>query len=387
MNIASGATKAANERETRLPGATLSRVGKRFGPATLFEEFNLAVADGEFVVLVGPSGCGKSTLLRLIAGLEEADSGEIRIGDRRVDQLPPGERGVAMVFQSYALYPQMTVAQNIAFPLRMAGQPRDAIDASVAQACELLGLGGLMDRRPAELSGGQRQRVAIGRAIVREPQLFLFDEPLSNLDANLRAQMRREFADLHARLRAPTIYVTHDQAEAMALADRVVLMRDGRIEQQGTPEEIYHRPATLFAARFFGQPPINTMPGRIARADARSTEIVLDDPDAERLVLGPLDATAGPGASVTVAMRPEALGTSGGHGRITLAPRRAEFVEWFGGERHVRLGVGPTSWVWRTTADKPVAVGDTIKLDIPTDCVHLFDSSGAAMGHAPLPQS
>jgi multiple sugar transport system ATP-binding protein len=196
--------------ERDVPGATLTRIGKRFGAVQLFDGFDLSVGDGEFVVVVGPSGCGKSTLLRLVAGLESPDEGTIHIGARRIDHLPPGERGVAMVFQSYALYPQMTVAQNIGFPLRMAGRPRAAIERAVARACDMLGLSDLAGRRPAQLSGGQRQRVAIGRAIVREPDLFLFDEPLSNLDAGLRARMRREFAELHARLGTTTIYVTHD---------------------------------------------------------------------------------------------------------------------------------------------------------------------------------
>ena len=371
--------------ETQLAGATLSRVGKRFGAATLFEGLDLSVGDGEFVVLVGPSGCGKSTLLRLIAGLERPDSGEIRIGDRRVDDLPPGERGVAMVFQSYALYPQMTVAQNIAFPLLMAGRSRTAIDDSVAQACELLGLAELMDRKPGELSGGQRQRVAIGRAIVREPRLFLFDEPLSNLDAGLRAQMRREFADLHARLRAPTIYVTHDQAEAMALADRIVLMREGKIEQQGTPEDLYHRPATLFAAEFFGQPPINTLVGTIVRADAAATHIAIGQAGGERLALGPLEHPLQEGSPVTVGIRPEALTAVAGEGRIALAPRRAAFVEWFGGERHVRLGQGTAALVWRTSGDAAIAVGDTVSLHAPAGALHLFESAGSALAFAPLP--
>lgn len=372
------------EGETQLPGATLSRVGKSFGAVTLFDGFDLSIGDGEFVVLVGPSGCGKSTLLRLIAGLDRPDNGEIRIGERRVDRLPPGERGVAMVFQSYALYPQMTVAQNIAFPLRMAGRPKSELDESVRRTCELLGLADLMDRRPAELSGGQRQRVAIGRAIVREPDLFLFDEPLSNLDANLRAQMRREFAELHARLRATTIYVTHDQAEAMALADRIVLMRDGRIEQQGTPEDLYCRPATLFAAEFFGQPPINSLPGRILRADARETEIAVGDD--ERIVLGPLTGPVPARGDVVVAIRPEALAARAGGDTVALAPRAVAFVEWFGGERHARLGAGDAALVWRTTGDRPITAGESIALHVAPDKVHLFDNEGRAVPHTALPK-
>lgn len=367
-----------------MPGATLSQIGKSFGSAALFKDFDLSVGDSEFLVLVGPSGCGKSTLLRLIAGLEHPDSGEIRIGERRVDRLPPGERGVAMVFQSYALYPQMTVAQNIAFPLRMAGWARSAIEESVTKACELLGLSELMDRRPAELSGGQRQRVAIGRAIVREPELFLFDEPLSNLDANLRAQMRREFAELHSRLRAPTLYVTHDQAEAMALADRIVLMREGRVEQQGTPEELYHRPISLFAAQFFGQPPINTLAARIRHSDGRGTEIAIGDDEAELIALGPLTEPPSASSEIVAAIRPEALTVNAGEGRIALLPRRVAFAEWFGGERHVRLGEGDNALVWRTGGETPIAVGDSVSLYVASADVHLF-SDGRATQHAPLP--
>ncbi|MGV2497100.1 ABC transporter ATP-binding protein [Pelagerythrobacter aerophilus] len=366
-----------------MPGATLSGVGKSFGAVTLFDGLDLSAGDGEFVVLVGPSGCGKSTLLRLIAGLDRPDSGEIRIGERQVDRLPPGERGVAMVFQSYALYPQMTVAQNIAFPLRMAGRPKRELDESVRRTCELLGLSELMDRRPAELSGGQRQRVAIGRAIVREPDVFLFDEPLSNLDANLRAQMRREFAELHARLRATTIYVTHDQAEAMALADRIVLMRDGRIEQQGTPEDLYCRPATLFAAEFFGQPPINRLPGRILRADTRRTEIAIGD--GESIVLGPLTGGGPARDDVVVAIRPEALTARPDGGTIALAPRAVAFVEWFGGERHAQLGTGDTALVWRTAGDRLIATGESITLHVAPAKVHLFDDEGRAVPHTALP--
>ncbi|RXZ65026.1 ABC transporter ATP-binding protein [Pelagerythrobacter rhizovicinus] len=366
-----------------MPGATLSRVGKSFGAAVLFDGLDLSVGDGEFVVLVGPSGCGKSTLLRLIAGLERPDSGEICIGGRRVDQLPPGERSVAMVFQSYALYPQMTVAQNIAFPLRMAGRPRPQLDESVTRTCELLGLAELMNRRPAELSGGQRQRVAIGRAIVREPDLFLFDEPLSNLDAGLRAQMRREFAELHARLGTSTIYVTHDQAEAMALADRIVLMRDGRIEQEGAPEDLYCRPATLFAAEFFGQPPINRLPGRILRVSGSETEIAVGD--CERIVLGALGTPLAAGSEVTVAIRPEALTVVPEGHMIALAPRRVGFVEWFGGERHARLGTGDAALVWRTAGDRAIKTGESIPLHVAPERLHLFDRDGKAIPCTPLP--
>ncbi|MEC9065945.1 MAG: ABC transporter ATP-binding protein [Pseudomonadota bacterium] len=369
-----------------MPGATLTRIGKRFGAVQLFDGFDLSVGDGEFVVVVGPSGCGKSTLLRLVAGLESPDEGTIHIGARRIDRLPPGERGVAMVFQSYALYPQMTVAQNIGFPLRMAGRPRAAIERAVARACDMLGLSDLAGRRPAQLSGGQRQRVAIGRAIVREPDLFLFDEPLSNLDAGLRARMRREFAELHARLGTTTIYVTHDQAEAMALADRIVLLRDGGIEQHGTPEELYHRPASLFAARFFGQPAINALPARVVQADDNGLEVATGH-EGERMVLPP--RAAGPlpaGSRVTLAVRPEALAAAPGDGRVRFAPRAVAYAEWFGGERHVGLGTGDGALTWRAMGGPAPETGAAVTLWAEAHDVLVFAPDGQAMASAPLPR-
>lgn len=372
--------------ERDVPGATLTRIGKRFGAVQLFDGFDLSVGDGEFVVVVGPSGCGKSTLLRLVAGLESPDEGTIHIGARRIDRLPPGERGVAMVFQSYALYPQMTVAQNIGFPLRMAGRPRAAIERAVARACDMLGLSDLAGLRPAQLSGGQRQRVAIGRAIVREPDLFLFDEPLSNLDAGLRARMRREFAELHARLGTTTIYVTHDQAEAMALADRIVLLRDGGIEQHGTPEELYHRPTSLFAARFFGQPAINALPARVVQADDNGLEVATGH-EGERLVLPP--RTAGPlpaGSCVTLAVRPEALAAAPGDGRVRFAPRAVAYAEWFGGERHVGLGTGDGALTWRAMGGPAPETGAAVTLWAEAHDVLVFAPDGQAMASAPLPR-
>jgi multiple sugar transport system ATP-binding protein len=244
----------------------LERVVKRFGDATVIQELDLEIAHGEFVVFVGPSGCGKSTLLRLIAGLEDLTSGRVLIDDEDVTEVPPARRGLSMVFQSYALYPHMTVYNNIAFPLRMAGMDRAAIDERVRKAARTLGLESLLDRRPGQLSGGQRQRVAIGRAIVREPRAFLFDEPLSNLDAALRVQMRLEIAELHYSLATTMIYVTHDQVEAMTLADRIVVLNGGRIEQVGAPLELYNRPANLFVATFIGSPRMNIIEGPAAEA-------------------------------------------------------------------------------------------------------------------------
>src|SRR5512147_923532 len=236
-------------------------VRKAFGATAVIHGVDISIRDGEFVVLVGPSGCGKSTLLRMIAGLENITGGEIRIGDRVVNRLPPKERDVAMVFQNYALYPHMKVRDNMAFSLLLAKRPRSEIDARVAKAAAILGLDEYLDRYPRQLSGGQRQRVAMGRAIVRDPQVFLFDEPLSNLDAKLRVAMRAEIRELHQRLKTTSVYVTHDQIEAMTMADRIVVMHDGRVEQTGDPLTLYDRPVNTFVAGFIGSPAMNIIPG------------------------------------------------------------------------------------------------------------------------------
>ncbi|TIS06512.1 MAG: sn-glycerol-3-phosphate ABC transporter ATP-binding protein UgpC, partial [Mesorhizobium sp.] len=236
---------------------SLKKLTKRYGNMEIVHGIDLDVADREFIALVGPSGCGKSTTLRMIAGLEDISGGTIEIGDRIVNDLPPRSRNISMVFQSYALYPHMTVRENLGFSLKIAGAPKEEMDRRVAEASAILGLDALLERRPSQLSGGQRQRVAMGRAIVRDPDVFLFDEPLSNLDAKLRTQMRTEIKKLHAKVKSTVIYVTHDQVEAMTLADRIVIMRDGNIEQVGTPDEVFQRPATRFVAGFIGSPPMN----------------------------------------------------------------------------------------------------------------------------------
>ena len=240
-------------------------VRKAFGTTHVIHGVNIAINDGEFVVLVGPSGCGKSTLLRMIAGLENISGGEIRIGERVVNHVPPKERDIAMVFQNYALYPHMTVADNMAFSLKLRGAPKSEISSRVNRAAEILGLMPLLERYPRQLSGGQRQRVAMGRAIVRDPQVFLFDEPLSNLDAKLRVQMRTEIKELHQRLKTTTVYVTHDQIEAMTMADKIVVMHDGIVEQIGTPLALYDKPDNLFVAGFIGSPAMNTLKGTLTR--------------------------------------------------------------------------------------------------------------------------
>jgi len=243
----------------------LSNIKKRFGSTEVIHGVSTAIADGEFIVIVGPSGCGKSTLLRMVAGLESVSEGEIQIGGKRVNELEPMDRDIAMVFQNYALYPHMSVRQNMGYGLKIAKLPKAEIDAKVAAAAKLLQLEDYLDRRPRDLSGGQRQRVAMGRAIVREPAVFLFDEPLSNLDAKLRVQMRLEIRDLQNRLGITALYVTHDQVEAMTMADRMIVMNSGRAEQIGTPLEVYERPQTLFAAQFIGSPSMNIVQGTAAK--------------------------------------------------------------------------------------------------------------------------
>jgi multiple sugar transport system ATP-binding protein len=278
-------------------------VEKYFGATHVIRGVDIDIEDGQFTVLVGPSGCGKSTLLRMIAGLEEISEGEISIGARIVNQVPPKERDIAMVFQNYALYPHMTVFDNMAFSLKLARAPRAELEERVNKAAQILGLGQLLERYPRQLSGGQRQRVAMGRAIVRDPQVFLFDEPLSNLDAKLRVQMRSEIKELHQRLRTTSIYVTHDQIEAMTLADRIVVMHDGVVEQTGAPLDLYDHPANVFVAGFIGSPAMNFLPG-VLRRQAAGDEI--EFPDGTRLPR-PDQALGEEGQEVIYGVRPEHL--------------------------------------------------------------------------------
>ncbi|HWY92249.1 MAG TPA: sn-glycerol-3-phosphate ABC transporter ATP-binding protein UgpC [Chthoniobacterales bacterium] len=284
----------------------LQNVIKRFGQTQVLHGVSLQIDDGEFVVFVGPSGCGKTTLLRIIAGLEEASEGEVWIGNRQVNQVDPANRGVAMVFQTYALYPHMSVEENMGFGLRMAKRPKQEIRERVAHAAEILHLTPYLKRRPKELSGGQRQRVAIGRAIVREPEIFLFDEPLSNLDAELRVQMRIELSKLHSELQSTMIYVTHDQVEAMTLADKIIVLNGGKIEQIGQPRDLYQSPANLFVAGFIGAPRMNFLKVRVEDTSAKM--IVISGPDFPRRPLSlekTISANVTPGAELTLGLRPE----------------------------------------------------------------------------------
>jgi len=369
----------------------LDRVTKRYPDgATAVHEFSVTIADGEFIILVGPSGCGKSTTLNMIAGLEDISSGELRIGGRRVNEIPPKDRDIAMVFQSYALYPHMTVRQNIAFPLTLAKMKKKQIAEKVAEVATVLDLTALLDRKPAQLSGGQRQRVAMGRAIVRHPQAFLMDEPLSNLDAKLRVAMRTEIARLQRRLATTTVYVTHDQTEAMTLGDRVVVMHAGRVQQIDTPDALYAHPANLFVAGFIGSPAMNFFPGTLTE-------------NGVRLPFGAvtLDAASGAALSgrtsnpeVIVGVRPEHLGDAalapaGPTGAAVRFSATVDVVESLGAEKYVyfsssavparapqlsALAADTGQCVARVPAESRVEKGKPIELSVPADRLVLFDA-------------
>ena len=350
----------------------LSRISKRFGPVEVIPDLDLRVESGDFCVLLGPSGCGKSTLLRIVAGLEQASGGEVRIGGKRVDGLPPGERGIAMVFQSYALYPHMTVRDNLAFGLQNIRLARAEIDARVTEAARILEIGHLLDRRPGQLSGGQRQRVAIGRAITKEPAAFLFDEPLSNLDAALRARTRIEIARLHQRLGATMVFVTHDQVEAMTLATRIVVLDHGRIEQVGTPLDIYRRPATRFVAGFIGSPAMNFFEVGVVGGGTYPRIRLPGGTEIETHV--PLPANVA-GGKIVLGVRPDAL-KLGSDGPVE---GRVEVVEHLGDRTHVHAALaGEGVMVVEAAGDDPVAVGDTVRIALDPHRIHLFDATGRA---------
>jgi multiple sugar transport system ATP-binding protein len=362
-------------------GIEWRQVGKRYGATTIIESFSLVVEPGEFVALLGPSGCGKTTLLRMLAGLETVTSGQVLIGGRDVTHLPPGQRGLAMVFQQYALYPHMSVRDNMAFGLRNSGVATAEIDTRIAAAAKMLELDALLARRPAQLSGGQRQRVAIGRAVVKEPSAFLFDEPMSNLDAALRSRTRVELARLHKRLKATMLLVTHDQVEAMTLADRVVVMNQGRIEQVATPIEAYRRPATRFVAGFVGSPPMSFVP--LARRQDAAGATVFELPGGASVAT---HAPLPPGEGWVLGLRPEALalsdGTNGGVAERNGVPATVEVVERLG-ERtlvHASLADGTLVVANARGAAEP-DVGQRITLRIDPQQAHFFDSAGSAHRH------
>jgi len=356
---------------------SLEQVRKVYGATKGGQDFvavegaTFDVADGELLVLVGPSGCGKSTLLRMIAGLEEITSGTLRIGDRVVNDVAPKDRDIAMVFQNYALYPHMTVAANLAFGLKLRGVPPAEIARRVDEAARFLELGKLLDRRPAALSGGQRQRDALGRALVRDPQVFLLDEPLSNLDAKLRAGMRVEIARLHRQVGATMVYVTHDQVEAMTLGQRIVVLKDGRVQQIDTPMALYERPANLFVATFLGSPAMNVLRGRLVRADG----LALDLGDGLRVPLEARDAVpeAWLQRDIAIGVRPEHL-LPAGEGTAALAPT-IEMVEALGNETLVNVRLGPHALVSRMAPRLLPPPGTPLPLSLAPGQWHAFDAA------------
>jgi multiple sugar transport system ATP-binding protein len=361
-------------------------VSKRYGEAGAVSGASLTVEDHEFLVLLGPSGCGKSTLLKMVAGLEDVTEGEIYIDDRLVNYVRPAERNVAMVFQNYALYPHMTVYDNIAFPLKMTGVPKSRIRERTLRAAGVLGLDSLLDRRPEHLSGGQRQRVALGRAIVREPAVFLMDEPLSNLDAQLRVQTREELLKLHARLQTTTIYVTHDQIEAMTMGHRIVVMRSGVIQQVGKPQEVYDNPVNTFVAAFLGSPRINLQTGSLR---GEGTELIFANPDVTIPLPRELATQArrvGAGGEVAIGVRPEDIavdlnGSAPATGSVRL-PATVSLVEPVGSDLYVNATTGEANWMART--DPRLAVGQGQQVGLVLNLAHakLFGADGRNLAHA-----
>ncbi|HEY3316024.1 MAG TPA: ABC transporter ATP-binding protein [Bacillota bacterium] len=349
----------------------LESVTKKFGETTAVDAVSLEIRDHEFMVLVGPSGCGKSTTLRMVAGLEEVTDGGVYIGDRRVNDVAPKDRDIAMVFQNYALYPHMNVYENMAFGLKLRRVPKAEIDRRVREAAQTLGLGGLLARRPRELSGGQKQRAALGRAIVREPVVFLMDEPLSNLDAKLRVQMRAEIIQLHHRLETTVIYVTHDQTEAMTMGDRIAVMKDGRIHQVAPPREIYEHPANMFVAGFIGTPPMNFLNCRVAGDQLVTGDATLPIPAGRRAGLRAYD-----GGQVVLGLRPEDVSISPGQlarPGIGVIEGRVSFIEPLGAEVIVHLATGDQALTARVPPDGTPSYGQSLPAALRLDRCHLFD--------------
>ncbi|MEX3776312.1 ABC transporter ATP-binding protein [Pseudomonas sp. MYb118] len=354
----------------------IKNLQKGFEGFSIIKGIDLEVNDKEFVVFVGPSGCGKSTLLRLIAGLEEVSGGTIELDGRDITEVSPAKRDLAMVFQTYALYPHMSVRKNMSFALDLAGVSKAEVEKKVAEAARILELGPMLERKPKQLSGGQRQRVAIGRAIVRNPKIFLFDEPLSNLDAALRVQMRLELLRLHKDLQATMIYVTHDQVEAMTMADKVVVLNGGKIEQVGSPLDLYHHPANLFVAGFLGTPKMGFLKGKLTRVDSQSCEVALDAGTRISLPLGAVHLS--PGSAVTLGIRPEHLELAK-PGDCTLQVT-ADVSERLGSDTfcHVRTASGEALTL-RVRGDLASCYGETLNLHLDAQHCHLFDADGVAL--------
>jgi multiple sugar transport system ATP-binding protein len=356
----------------------LDNVNKQLGGARILRDINLEIAAGEFVVFVGPSGCGKSTLLRLIAGLDSICAGDLLIDGRRVNDLEPRERGVGMVFQSYALYPHMSVYDNISFGLKLAKTEKSSLRERVLKTAQILQLDKLLQRKPKELSGGQRQRVAMGRAMAREPDILLFDEPLSNLDASLRVQMRNEIARLHDRLGSTMIYVTHDQVEAMTLADKIVVLNGGHIEQVGSPRELYERPASRFVAGFLGSPKMNFLAARLQAPGETS----LVDAAVLGMTTLPFDSSnLATDASLSLGVRPEHLSLKAAPGSAGVV---VTGVEYLGSETYVHLDTGQDEpLICRCEVNAGWQAGDRVELQLDIDKIHLFDSDGTALKRQP----
>ena len=353
------------------------------GDVTAVHDASLEIRDQEFVVLVGPSGCGKSTTLRMVAGLEDISKGEILIDGKVVNDVPPKDRDIAMVFQNYALYPHMTVYDNMAFGLKLRKYPKAEIHRRVMEAAEILGITEYLDRKPKALSGGQRQRVAVGRAIVRKPKAFLFDEPLSNLDAKMRVQMRAEISKLHKRLKSTMIYVTHDQIEAMTMGDRIVVMKDGWIQQVDTPLNIYHHPANQFVAGFIGSPPMNFFEGKLEKA--AGGELVFDEgtfriPVTDKALADKIAPEAG--KVVTLGIRPENLPwvqDDAATGQGATAKATVEVIEMMGSEVYLYASTGKTSFCARVSSHCPLKIGDTFQVAFPAGQLHFFAVGGKAL--------
>jgi len=355
-----------------MAGVTFDHVAKRYGPVKVIEDLNLDIRDKEFMVLVGPSGCGKSTALRMIAGLEDVSEGTIRIGERVVNDLEPKDRDTAMVFQTYALYPHMTVRENMEFGLKIRKMSKQEINRRVNETANILGITHLLDRKPKQLSGGQRQRVALGRAIVRNPSVFLFDEPLSNLDAKLRVQMRAEISKLQQRLQTTSVYVTHDQVEAMTMGHRIAVMNAGKIQQVGTPLEVYDKPTNVFVAQFIGTPPMNFLDATVADGGARldAGKFSLPVPQTLRPVTNSRN-----GQKVLVGIRPEniLLSPKKGRGETARVSGTVEMVEPIGHEAIVYARIGDVLVVTPFDTHSTPLVGETIELAIELEALHLFD--------------
>ena len=368
-----------------MAAVTLNNIVKRYDQNTIIHGIDLEIRDGEFIVFVGPSGCGKSTLLRMIAGLEEISGGELHIAGKLANDIAPAERGLAMVFQSYALYPHMTVYENMAFALGLAGHKKAEVHAAVERAAEILQITPLLQRKPKDLSGGQRQRVAIGRAIVRQPQLFLFDEPLSNLDASLRVQMRMELSRLHQALQTTMIYVTHDQVEAMTLGQRIVVFNGGRIEQVGTPHALYQQPATVFVAGFLGAPKMNLLACVAVASDAATVTVRL--PGGAVLAVAADGGAVAAGDNLTVGVRAEHIATAtAGSSGANLVEAAVSHVEYLGDMAIVHAsipGVAQTLVVRQAVEGGLPQAGQALRLHFPAQHCLLFDAQGQALPRTP----